>query len=507
MTSHAKRAIVALLSALSVTVGLVLAFAGSATAANLVTNPGFEAGALSGWTCSGGGSITSADKHSGSYALTAAPAGSDNANCSQSVTVNPSSKYTLSAWVKGAYVYLGAQGTGTTDVSTWNPTGGSWVQLSTSFTTGANTKSVTIYLHGWYGQPAYLADDVSLDGPGTPPSSTTTVTTTSKTTTSTTTSTTSTTSKTTTTTTTTTPGNPNTSLPKHVLTGYWQNFYNGAKALTLAQVPTTYDIIAVAFADAVPATRGAVEFNLDPGLSSQLGGYTVDQFKADIKTVQARGQKVIISVGGEKGTIYAGDSSSAAAFGSSVSTLIRDYGFDGVDIDLENGVSAQYMGSALRTIYANGGKIITFAPQTIDGQSTQQAYFQLALAVKDILTIWNMQYYNSGTMLGCDQQVYSQGTVNFLTALACIQLQGGLRADQVGLGLPASPAGAGGGYQSPSNVNAALNCLARGTNCGTFKPSTTYPDIRGAMTWSINHDATAGYGFANTVAPFLKTLP
>ena len=29
---------------------------------------------------------------------------------------------------------------------------------------------------------------------------------------------------------------------------------------------------------------------------------------------------------------------------------------------------------------------------------------------KDILTIFNMQYYNSGSMNGCDGQVYSQGT-------------------------------------------------------------------------------------------------
>ncbi|WP_018685686.1 chitinase [Actinokineospora enzanensis] len=511
MTSHAKRAIVALLSALTVTAGLVLAFSGNAVAANLVTNPGFESGALSGWTCTSGGSVTNSDKHGGTYALTAAPAGSDNARCSQTVTVNPSSKYTLSAWVKGAYVYLGATGTGTTDVSTWNPSGGSWVQLSTSFTTGANTRSVTIYTHGWYGQPAYLADDVSLDGPGTPPTTTTTTTIPPNSTTTTTTtppnSTTTTTTPPVTTTTTTTPQNPGGPLPKHVLTGYWQNFYNGAKALKLSQVPATYDIIAVAFADAVGATRGAVEFNLDPGLSSQLGGYTVADFKADIKTVQARGQKVIISVGGEKGTIWAGDSASASAFANSVTTLIRDYGFDGVDIDLENGVSPTYMAQALRTIYANGGKVITMAPQTIDGQSTQQPYFQLALAVKDILTIWNMQYYNSGTMLGCDQGVYSQGTVNFMTALACIQLQGGLRADQVGLGLPASPSGAGGGYQSPANVNAALDCLAKGSNCGSFKPSTTYPAIRGAMTWSINWDASNGYAFANTVAPHLDTLP
>ena len=56
---------------------------------------------------------------------------------------------------------------------------------------------------------------------------------------------------------------------------------------------------------------------------------------------------------------------------------------------------------------------------------------------------------------------YSQGTVNFITALACIQLESGLRPDQVALGLPAvaerAPAAA---IVAPSVVNNALDCLA-----------------------------------------------
>jgi len=35
----------------------------------------------------------------------------------------------------------------------------------------------------------------------------------------------------------------------------------------------------------------------------------------------------------------------------------------------------------------------------------------------------------------------------------------------------------------------------------------SYPSIRGVMTWSINWDASNGYQFANTVAPYLATLP
>ena len=42
-------------------------------------------------------------------------------------------------------------------------------------------------------------------------------------------------------------------------------------------------------------------------------------------------------------------------------------------------------------------------------QSTPSSdYFQLALNIKDILTIVNMQYYNSGSMNGCDGNVYSR---------------------------------------------------------------------------------------------------
>jgi chitinase len=168
------------------------------------------------------------------------------------------------------------------------------------------------------------------------------------------------------------------------------------------------------------------------------------------------------------------------------------------------------MAQALRSLRSRvgSGLIITMAPQTIDMQSTGGSYFQLALSISDILTVVHTQFYNSGSMLGCDQMAaYSQGTVNFLTALACIQLENGLRPDQVALGLPAGPGAAGGGVVAPSVVTNALDCLARGTNCGSFRPPRTYPGIRGAMTWSINWDASNGNGFARTVRPHLNTLP
>ncbi|MGV9554284.1 chitinase [Streptomyces sp. NPDC003522] len=550
--------------AVTAALALTLAGTGQASAADVdnVRNAGFESG-LGGWTCSAGsGTTVTSPVHGGTAALKATPAGQDNARCTQTVAVRPRSTYTLSAWVQGGYAYLGATGTGTADVSTWTPDSTAWKQLSTTFSTGASTTSVTVYLHGWYGQAAYLADDVSVYGPdgggGTDPAPTVpsapaglavSATTSSsvslawnavsgatgygvyrdgaKVTAATGTSATvtglaaatsysfqvtatnaageSVKSATVTGRTAATGGGGGGPVPRHAVTGYWQNFDNGATVQRISDVPDRYDIIAVAFADAT-TTPGAVGFTLD---SAGLKGYTVDQFKADIRAKQAAGKKVIISVGGERGTVTVNDAGSAANFANSLYSLMQTYGFDGVDIDLENGLDATYMTQALRSLSARAGAslVLTMAPQTIDMQSPSSSYFRTALNVKDILTVVNMQYYNSGSMLGCDGKVYSQGSVDFLTALACIQLEGGLAPSQVGLGLPASPRGAGSGYVSPTVVNNALDCLTRGTSCGTFKPSRTYPDLRGAMTWSTNWDATAGNAWSGAVGPHVHGLP
>ncbi|GAA2166875.1 MULTISPECIES: chitinase [Glycomyces] len=289
------------------------------------------------------------------------------------------------------------------------------------------------------------------------------------------------------------------------LTGYWHNFDNGSGVMELNAVPAAYDIIAVAFAEST-TTPGRVDFALDSSLTA--AGYTEAEFKADITALRAAGRHVVISVGGEKGNVTVNDGATASAFSSSVLALMNEYGFDGVDIDLEHGINAPALETALRAIdAAKPGFTYTMAPQTIDFQSTSAGYYQLAVNTKDLLTIVNMQYYNSGSMLGCDGRVYAQGDVDFLTAQACIQLEAGLDPGQVGLGLPAVSSAAGSGYVDPAMVNAALDCLATLANCGDFKPDQAYPGIGGAMTWSINWDKTSGYKFANTVAGHFPNLP
>ncbi|NED91287.1 chitinase, partial [Streptomyces sp. SID11233] len=58
----------------------------------------------------------------------------------------------------------------------------------------------------------------------------------------------------------------------------------------------------------------------------------------------------------------------------------------------------------------------------------------------------------------------------------------------------------------PSVVNAALDCLAKGTSCGSFKPDKTYPGIRGAMAWSTNWDAAAGNSWSDAVGTHVHGL-
>lgn len=487
-------------AAVAVAVGIAtVAFASrpALAAVNLLTNPGFESGNLSGWSCEPGTAADSGQARTGTFAHAGTPTSSTNARCSQTVAVQANTTYTYSAFVRGSYVFIGTTGVVTT--STWTPNASSYTQLTLTLTP-TSSGSLMVYVHGWYAQPAYQADDFALLGPGTPPppSPTSAPTTAAPTT-----------APPTTAPPPTTTAPPSGELPRHLLTGYWHNFANAAVELRLSAVPSEYDLIAVAFAEAT-ATPGEIRFTLDSGLSTSLGGYTDAQFRADIATLHSRGKRVILSVGGELGRVQVASSTAATAFANSAFALMQTYGFDGVDIDLENGLNPTFMAQALRSLRSRVGAnlIITMAPQTIDMQSTAGSYFQLALSIRDILTVVHTQYYNSGSMLGCDQMLaYSQGTVNFMTALACIQLENGLRPDQVALGLPAGPGAAGGGVVSPTLVNQALDCLARGTNCGTFHPPRTYPAIRGAMTWSINWDQTNGGNFARTVRPHLNTLP
>ncbi|WP_327382997.1 glycoside hydrolase family 18 protein [Streptomyces sp. NBC_00853] len=591
-----RRAIPLLTAAALAVAGFLAAGPPAAAAdADLVRNGGFEAG-LDGWSCSGGsGAVVTTPVHGGSSALRATPAGQDNARCSQTVTVKPDSTYALGAWVQGAYVYLGATGTGTTDVSTWTQSPGAWKQLTTTFRTGPSTTSVTVYTHGWYGQPAHVTDDLTLVGPDPggpgqprPPAAPTGLTASATSSNavalswsavpgatsytvhrdgaaplSVTSASAAVTGLAAATTYTfrvsavnaagespqsapasaTTPGGGGGGgggLPAHALVGYLHaSFANGSGYVRMADVPASWDVINLAFGEPTSVTSGDIRFRLCP-VAECPNAESPAEFKAAIKAKQAAGKKVLISIGGQNGQVQLATTAARDTFVSSVSEIIDEYGLNGLDIDFEGHSLSLATGdtdfrapttavvvnliSAVKTLKARYGPdfVLTMAPETFFVQLGYQyygsgpwggqdpragAYLPVIHALRDDLTLLHVQDYNSGSIMGLDNQYHSMGGADFHIAMTDMLLTGfpvagnatrvfpALRPDQVAIGLPATT-NAGNGHTSPAEVNKALNCLTKKTDCGTYQTHGTWPGLRGLMTWSINWDRFGGWEFS-----------
>ncbi|MEU8437093.1 glycosyl hydrolase family 18 protein [Streptomyces sp. NPDC029216] len=138
--------------------GFTLTVSGPGGGSGALVNGGFETGSLAPWTCENGGSVVTAPAHTGTYAVQGVPSAGLTGECAQTLTLVPHTAYTLSGWVQGSYAYLGVRGGA--NASTWTSSAG-WTRLTVPFTTGASG-TVTVYLHGWYGQAPVHGDDFAV---------------------------------------------------------------------------------------------------------------------------------------------------------------------------------------------------------------------------------------------------------------------------------------------------------------------------------------------------------
>jgi len=329
------------------------------------------------------------------------------------------------------------------------------------------------------------------------------------------------------------------------MVGYWHNFDNGSGYIRLRNVSTKWDVIIVAFGEPTTPTSGTIVFT--PYNS------TVADFQSDVAYLKSIGKKVLISIGGANGTVQLTTTTARTNFVNSVTSIINTYGFNGLDIDFEGQSLILNQGdtdftapttpvivntiSAIRSVRNNFGSsfILTMAPETFFVQLGYQfyggtclscdrragAFLPVIYGTRDILTWLQVQDYNSGPIMGLDNNVYSMGSPDFHSAMLDMTLTNfvvagtgktfpALRPDQVALGIPAS-VNAGNGFMTPTEVQKALNYIIKGQSYGGayVKRNTwaTPNNLRGVMTWSVNWDAFSGFEFSNSYRAYLNGLP
>lgn len=300
-----------------------------------------------------------------------------------------------------------------------------------------------------------------------------------------------------------------------VLQGYWENWDGAANGVHpgLGWIPVTdsritghgYNVVTAAF----PVIRADGTVLWEDGMDAGVKVPT----PAQVCQAKAAGLTVLLSIGGATAGIDLSSSAVADRFVATVVPILKRHNFDGIDIDIETGLTGSGNIDQLSPSQANLIRIIdgvlaqmpagfglTMAPETayVTGGSVTYgsiwgAYLPIVKKYADNGRLWwlNMQYYN-GSMYGCAGDSYPAGTVaGFVAQTNCLDtglvVQGTtirVPLDRQVPGLPAQ-VGAGGGYMSPALVAQAWN---------------TYQGrLKGLMTWSVNWDGSKGWTFADNV--------
>ncbi|KAL6879370.1 glycoside hydrolase family 18 protein [Trichoderma novae-zelandiae] len=234
---------------------------------------------------------------------------------------------------------------------------------------------------------------------------------------------------------------------------------------------------------------------------------------AEMCQAKAAGATILMSIGGATAAIDLSSSTVADKFISTIVPILKQYNFDGIDIDIETGLVGSGSVGTLSTSQANLVRIIdgvlaqmpsnfglTMAPETayVTGGSVTYgsiwgSYLPIIKKYVDNGRLWwlNMQYYN-GDMYGCAGDSYSAGTVEgFVAQTDCLNnglvIQGTTFKVPYSMQVPGLPAqsGAGGGYMSPSLVAQAWDHYNGA--------------LKGLMTWSINWDGSKNWTFSDNL--------
>lgn len=321
----------------------------------------------------------------------------------------------------------------------------------------------------------------------------------------------------------------------HKLIGYWSGYAGANGTFPLRDVSPQWDYILVAFATPDKnAPEGTLQFHTPTGMDPAT-------FKADIQSLKSKGKKVMISLGGGGQHFTLANPARIPNYVSSVTKIVEEYGFDGIDIDFESPSLSIDPGdtdfrhpttpsivnliTALRQLHDHFGPkfMISLVPEgtqipagypSYGGQFG--SYLAITYAIRDILTFIDVQDYNTPPLQGLDGEIYQAGHVDYHAAMTELLLHGfnvGGDLKQFFPPLPANQVAVGFlvGDAEPSEVNQAMDYIITGkapagTSYKLRKPG-GYPEMIGAMFWTIDGDRRGDYNFSNSVGPLLHGYP
>ena len=321
----------------------------------------------------------------------------------------------------------------------------------------------------------------------------------------------------------------------HWLIGYWAGYGGPGSTIPLREVSPQWDVILVAFSTPDRNTpEGTMQFRTPAGLDTA-------QFKSDIAWLKSQGKKVMISLGGGGQHVTLADPQRVPNFVASVTKIVADYGFDGIDIDFESPSLSINPGdtdfrrpttpsivnliSAIRQLrdHFGAGFMISLVPEGTQIPSGYPSYggqfgsyLPIAHALRDVLSFMDVQDYNTPPLQGLAGEIYQPGTVDYHAAMTELLLHGfnvggdpahffpPLPADKVAVGFLT-------GDTTPTIVSQAMEYIITGkAPAGTaykLRQPGGYPRMIGAMFWTIDADRRGNYNFSNVVGPQLHGYP